>query len=510
MEQNCLKTNVYVNDTVFEQTLEQAIDVDFTMPDYCPDISKIIKCKAVPFISSKGLNGRSLVIDGNVTLNVIYIDSNGNLSSYEYQYPFNKTIDAGENCDSGNISCNAKCEYINCRAVTSRKIDIHGAVGIHCKISKRNSTEIVSDIDDKNIEIRRGIVPATMPMGNFEKYVIIDEEIEIGQGQPSVRNILRYDARACIKESKIIDDKVVVKGELLLSILYCPEKSRCPQIIKTEIPYSQIIDMPGVSPECECDTSAEIAYLELKCKTNSAGETRVITLDAKLLLCAEAFCGNDVAVILDSYSRKNQTEVNFKNVCFKKIKDNICDTYHLKKSLEISENINSISDMWCDLQSQNVKFTDDGMLICGTMLIGVFFSDSDDNASYIEKTVDFEYKCSLKNINNRMNCKPKLEIISTGYTITGSNSIELRIDIQVNASVYEITDIPLIVDINIDESKQIKKPSKGAMVIFFSSKGDNVWNIAKNYNASVEEILKINSLQDENIENDRMILIPVL
>lgn len=510
MEQNCLKTNVYVNDTVYEQTLEQAIDVDFTLPDYCPDISKIFKCKAVPYISSKGLNGRSLVVDGNVTLTVIYIDGDGVLSSYEYQYPFNKTVDVGEDYSAANIVCHAKCEYINCRAVTSRKIDIHGAIGIHCKVCKRNSTEIISDIDDRNIEIRRGIVPATMPMGTFERYAILDEEIEIGQGQPSVRNILRYDARACINESKVIDDKVVVKGDVLLSILYCSEDSRIPQMIKTSIPFSQIIDMPGVTPECDCDTSAEIAYLDIKAKTNSAGEARLLLLDAKLLITAETYCGNDVAVILDSYSRKNQTNISFKNICFKNIKHNINDIFHLKKSVEMNETVNSISDVFCELQSQSVKFKDSAMIISGTVLAGIIFSDNNDMPSYIEKSLEYEYKCNLNNASDRLNCKPNLEIISNGYTITGANNIELRVDILINAAVYECSDIPLIVDIDIDESKQISNNHNGAMIIYFASSGESLWNIAKNYNASVEEIMKINSLGDENIIADKMILIPVM
>ena len=45
MEEKILKTDVFVNDTVFNESTEQPIDVDFTLPDFCPDISKIFKCK---------------------------------------------------------------------------------------------------------------------------------------------------------------------------------------------------------------------------------------------------------------------------------------------------------------------------------------------------------------------------------------------------------------------------------------------------------------------------------
>ena len=58
MEEKILKTSVYVNDIVFNETAEQPVDVDFSLPDYCPDISKIFKCRAVSRISSKSMNGK--------------------------------------------------------------------------------------------------------------------------------------------------------------------------------------------------------------------------------------------------------------------------------------------------------------------------------------------------------------------------------------------------------------------------------------------------------------------
>ncbi len=74
---------------------------------------------------------------------------------------------------SANLCCRTKCEYINCRAVTGRKIDIHGAVSISVRVFRRKGTDIISDIDDPNIEQRRGTAPATIPMGYSEKYLMV-------------------------------------------------------------------------------------------------------------------------------------------------------------------------------------------------------------------------------------------------------------------------------------------------------------------------------------------------
>ena len=70
--------------------------------------------------------------------------------------------------------------------------------------------------------------------------------------------------------------------------------------------------------------------------------------------------------------------------------------------------------------------------------------------------------------------------------------------------------MPLITDIQIDESKSNDRASKCAMTIYFTGENECVWDIAKQYNASVDEIMKINELSEECMPEGKMILIPVL
>ena len=64
-------TTVAVLDTV----AEQLADVDLTLPDYCPDIEKILKCTLIPKIQTRTLSGGQLQIDGSCVVNVLYVDS---------------------------------------------------------------------------------------------------------------------------------------------------------------------------------------------------------------------------------------------------------------------------------------------------------------------------------------------------------------------------------------------------------------------------------------------------
>ncbi len=510
MNDKALKTSVYVNDTVYCDSCEVAIDVDFTLPDYCPDISKVFKCRAVPRISSKGINGKNITIDGSVSLNLLYSDKEGRLSSYEYQYPFNKNIEMAEECATANICCRIRTEYINCRAVTGRKVDIHGAAGISIKVFKRKCTDIISDYNDDNVELRRGITPATIPMGFSEKYLIIEEEIKIGEGQPAIRNILRFDANTTVKETKIVKDKAVVKGDLCLRIVYCAEDNLTPQCVKTVLPFSQIVDVAGINEACLCDTKSEIAFIDVKPRMSVTGENKSFLLTSKVLLTCEAYCSNDIAVVLDAFSRKYQSDIKKNKVCFEKIIHNVSETYHCKKNIELDEDVTSVIDLWCNVQSNTTKFENESMIIGGTVIVGMIVCNGDGNVIYCEKPIDFEYKHPLNCELYMLHSEPMLEIVSCGYTLTASNNAEIRIELLVNAAIYEKRELSLISDMSVDNTHALERKSKAALTVYFCSEGDCVWDIARNYNASVDEIMKLNSLETEELLDGKMILVPVM
>ena len=83
MESKKLKTKVFTKEVVFTDSAEVAVDTDFIMPDYCPEISKILKCRSVARISSKSVSGRNITVDGVLTVTVIYSDSDCRLCSFD-------------------------------------------------------------------------------------------------------------------------------------------------------------------------------------------------------------------------------------------------------------------------------------------------------------------------------------------------------------------------------------------------------------------------------------------
>ena len=507
MENQNLKTSVFSIDTVFSESAEQPIDIDFTLPDYYADISKILKCRAVARVAAKCINGSNISIDGCVTVTVIYCGSDNCISSYEYQYPFSKTFDTGIDTDGCSLNVKAKCEYINCRAVTGRKVDIHGAIGIYVNITRRCLTDVISDYDDCNIELLRDTVPATIPMGSADKYLLIEEEIELGTAQPDIRCIVRYDAQATVTDTKIMAGKVMVKGDMRIKLLYMPEGNGAPQTVRYQLPFSQLIEIEGISEECDCESKVSIAQLEIKPRVSASGECRQLMLNAKLLVTSMCCCNNDIAVIVDAYSRKYEADILKNDVCFNKIIENINQNHSCKKKLEFPDGaLSSICDMWCEVRTDNVKFYNNAMNITGVVTAFIVAQDNQAVPTFYEKTIDFEYAYPM-NTDGDFRCAPEISVISANYTITTEQEMELRVELNICASIYRCSNLPLITNIKINDSKPISKKSESAMTVYYASKGEKLWDIARKYFAGIDEIKQINDIYDDVLGEDKMLLI---
>ncbi len=62
---------------IFDGVQEYPVDTEYTLPDYCADIQKILKCIVTPEVTSVSAAGDSLTIDGCASMHVLYLDAKG-------------------------------------------------------------------------------------------------------------------------------------------------------------------------------------------------------------------------------------------------------------------------------------------------------------------------------------------------------------------------------------------------------------------------------------------------
>ena len=89
---------------LYDGRQEQSVDLDVTLPDYCPDIQKILKCQVYPRILDRSLSGDRLEIGGTYTVKILYADAEtGCVRCCESSAPFSCAIPMKKTVESGKI-----------------------------------------------------------------------------------------------------------------------------------------------------------------------------------------------------------------------------------------------------------------------------------------------------------------------------------------------------------------------------------------------------------------------
>ena len=508
MENNILKVPVYTECTVCRETAEVPIDIDFTLPDYCPAVSRIFKCAVNPRIASKSISGSSANIEGNFCVNIIYADADNRLCAYEYSAPFSRSFELEGEEKELRAVCRMRVEYVNCRAVTDRRIDLHGAAGITFRAVCRKAADIVTDYDDPDGQLRRESIPATTPMGEAEKYLMLEEEIEIGQAQLPVRMLIRYDTAVMVRECKLLNEKAIVKGEIVLTAIYNTDSEKL-QSVRSVLPFSQLLEIPGAGEQCSCDAEVTVCSSELKPRTGVGGEIRSFSFSAKLLVCANAFCEREVEAVLDAYSRKRELDVKRSEITFRRICQKLTETCQCKTELSFSDTpLSGVADLWCNIINSSTRFENGDIIIEGKLSACVIALDENGAPVFFDKDVDFSCQYPIGDIEGAW-CEPELQIRSVSYTMLGGDKVELRIEIGIFACIYSVKGIPVVTGL-VPGDVRSDSADRSALTIYYASAGEDVWDIARRYRSSVDEICQINDIRDNRLTAAKMILVPMI
>jgi len=168
--------------TTFETSSEQPVDVEISLPDYCPDIGKILKCQAFPKIFSKNFSASKLSVEGSTLIRIIYVDDRDKcVRSYEQEYPFAAEFSVKEMGEAPEAYIKCKVDYINCRAITQRKIDIHGAFTLSAKITSTQKHSIIADAKGAGIMLRRNHIATDCLFSQTSYQFLASEAFDLHQ-----------------------------------------------------------------------------------------------------------------------------------------------------------------------------------------------------------------------------------------------------------------------------------------------------------------------------------------
>ncbi len=515
MEELSRKTNtISVSELVFEGSAEQGIELDYVLPDYYPEIFKILSCRLSPKILAYNMLGDSkMMIDGCVDIKVLYLaEGDNSINCIEQKYTYSKTVDLGKSVitDDGNITVKLepRADYCNCRAISGRRIDVRGAVSTKLRINAVKSCHI--PVMPQGVQVRTVPIECCGTILSGERQFSCKEEIETGAS--GISFIMRSNAIPKINDVRIVADKAIIKGVITLNAAYGvkqDDSSGCSVLesMSADIPVSQIIDIDGINDSFNCNAEMDIMNCELSCSSDSG------IIDCNILAVTRMICkkNNDASIPCDVFSTEYDTEYSVKQAKVMRSSSHFDKTLGIKGECEASGNeIAGVMDCSADIYNLSCRAENDELILSGAVCYRAICKNAEGIPYSVEKQEGFEVsaKHDIDHGINEIDFTARCSDVD--YSIRSDGSLDISAKIELDANLCESSIIEMIEYVTIHEDKPKAKQNDYALRIYYADGEEDCWSIAKRYSTSVDAIMTENDIEDRDIPLSGMILIPAI
>ena len=504
------RERIAAGEVVYDGCQEQPVDMDISLPDYCPDIQRILKCQVYPRITSRSVMGDRLMLDGSFDVRVFYLDPEGKcVRCCDSGDSFSSEIALKQPADSAQVVALARVEYINCRATSPRRLDVHGAFSLCAKVVAAGQDEVVGSISGDDIEQQKETVPLNQLAALAQQQFSVDEVLELGSGKQPADNIIRSDAFAVLQDFKIAAGKLMLKGEVCVKFLYLPTgENPQPETMEYSIPFSQMIDCDGVTEDCLCDIKLEVFDVQAQVKNDYSGDKTFFDTQAKVMATAQAFRRTDVTVVKDAFSRKFELQMESKPKTIDNLTELAGDTFVNRSDIALEDNtVSRVLDIWSEMANASANVAEGKLQFKGKYSLCVLAINADGVPFYFERLIDFEYARACGTAGD-VRCEAHASVGGISYRITGSG-VETKTELRLSAEIYNKFAFKAVSSVSADESKPTPTDPDASLCLYFAAAGESVWNIARTYRTSPDSIRSENGLSGETVENRGMLLIPM-
>ncbi len=507
MELQTTMKQINTIDTVFDDFDERPVDCDFVLPEYLPDIAAVLKCIMKPVVQTHQVSGDRIMADGTVWLQILYLDEDRKcVRSFENTQPFTSVFTVKEISSNCHIQLATKVNYVNCRATSPRRVDVHGAFSVKLTVTGERERTIVESTDCESICTQNQTVGYSKPVAFAQKAFSINEVLELVGGNQA-EMLIRTEAVPCITDCKIMMGKVVVKGEILLKTVYATDTvAGVLGCSENTILFSQIIDAEGLDEEGLCSCKASLLFCEVHPTQNPGGENKLLSLSAKILITVQAYRTEFCNLISDAYHTRFPLKTEKTRVALSRITKITQDTIKTPVTVELPDaDIHDVIDLWCEITSADGRcekensFTDNKLLVC------MLTRDENGVLSYYERPVDF----TLTHTETAECMLPTVTVLKTEYRISGK-TVDLQLTVGVDRLYTESDDCTAICAMSADDTApytQEEGMDRCCMKIYFASAGETIWDIAKAEHISVDDIYAENNLTENILTEDTMLLL---
>lgn len=497
--------------SVLSTSLTHEETMEMIVPDALPDILRIVDTDATVFLRSKSTDSARVTVTGIAAATVIYCpEGEHGVRKLELEIPFTASASDSEISQNTKVTACVAVSSADASMINPRKIIVR--VDFLTEISCFNDTELqvssgVDEDNDAGIELLTDSSDIFTTTGVREKTFVISDELSVPSSNPPVGEILKTRITVTPEDTKVVGNKLILRGNTNITILYAPAGGGELSRIELSPEFSQIMEIDGASADSSFNMilMPTNAYFDAEQSPHNP-EGRVVMMEIHVVAQCIASEKRKLSYISDMYSTKYKLE--------QATADYLFDSRNSAKAgavfhgvLETPTGISKVIAL--NVHSGAVTHfpqSESLTLKCPLFVSALYVTDDGRMMSMMRQ---YEVETSVDEAKENSRFLASATCGKDVYGVPVGNGIELRIPVEFSVSETVTRQIKTLSGLSYDETAPIDNSKAPSLVVYRTMKGDTLWKLAKKHQSTARLILSANSLEkEENLGAGQMLIIP--
>ena len=492
-------------ETVAEVTLCQEETLETIVPDACPDILRIVDVCGQAMLTGKQAKEGAAQVTGLVRAAILYQPEGApGLGRMEVGLPFTCQAEAPGLTDRGQVQASPRLRQAEARVLNPRKVLLRVDLAIEitaCQPVDRPVCRGVLEGEEGSVCQRRYQGETYQLSALEEKPFTFQQQVRLPALQGEGGRLLAMRARPVCTESRLIGSKLILKGTTELDLL-AGDDAGALSASHESMPFSQIMEVPGVGEEGECQVTVELT--DLSCQSEGSDE-RQLEVTLELLAQAQVCCRRPVTLLQDLYSTSHLTEVDGEVLPLRQLEERSVRPQGVRELLETGETVRGVADSRLALGQVKQSREGEQLVLSAEVWVTVLYLDQEEQVRCARRTVNVD--CRL-DCPQDCRCTCTVQCPGEIFAAPAAGGVEVRFTLEFACLVTRQVAVPVVKGARLGEARGAGQGPRPSVVLRLAAPGEGVWDIAKAYGTTKEEILQANELEEEMLPPGKMLLIP--
>lgn len=271
------------------------------------------------------------------------------------------------------------------------------------------------------------------------------------------------------------------------------------------MPFNNEAECTGCLEELIPHIEVSLIHQGMEVKPDPDGEERILQVDAVLELNMKMYKEEEHELLLDAYSPVKECVLHRKNEMLESLLVRNFSKCRLTDRIEVKENQGKVLQLCHSsgkVKVDKTRITDKGIVAEGIVALKILYIIGNDEMPFysMDAMLPFTHLVEAKDIGQDCTYFLQADLEQLSTAMADGAEIEVKAAVGLNVLVFRQWEEQIVESVEEQPLDRKKIESMPGITVYIVKNGDTLWDIARKFYTTVDEICNVNSLAEKEVK----------